>query len=170
MNGKFGKGSGKMDCKTAQNMITPYVQRQLDDKQLEEFIDHISGCRECHEELEIFFTIHFALQRLDEEKNISYNIQKMLEDDLAASEKKARRRKLLRFFSCALMLFGELVLAVVLLVQIEIWNSGSIQDTFVYRLMYGEEETMEMLEETDVLQQIETEEGQVKDERKDSIN
>ena len=71
-----------MDCKKAQSLVTAYIKRELGEKETEEFIHHISHCRECHEELEIYFTIHFALQKLDEEENISYNIKKMLEDDL----------------------------------------------------------------------------------------
>lgn len=79
-----------MDCKKAQSLVTAYVKRQLDDEETEEFIDHITHCQECHEELEIYFTIHFALQKLDEEQDVSYNIKQMLEDDLEATERKVR--------------------------------------------------------------------------------
>lgn len=128
-----------MDCKTAQSMVTPYIRRELDDRELEEFLEHIGECRECHEELEIYFTIHFALQKLDEDKNISYNIQQMLKDDLEASSWRIRRRKLLRFWSYGIMLVAEVLLTVVLLTQIELWDRGAIEDTLVYQLMYGEE-------------------------------
>lgn len=128
-----------MDCKTAQSMVTPYIRRELDDRELEEFLEHIGECRECHEELEIYFTIHFALQKLDEDKNISYNIQQMLKDDLEASSWRIRRRKLLRFWSYGIMLVAEVLLTVVLLTQIELWNRGAIEDTLVYQLMHGEE-------------------------------
>ena len=83
----------KMDCKTAQQMITSYIKRELTDRELEGFIEHIRECKECYEELEIYFTIHFALQKLDEDKNVSYNIQKMLKDDLKASERRVHRRR-----------------------------------------------------------------------------
>ena len=83
---RYGKYEGAdMDCKTAQMMVTPYINRELKDRELEEFIDHIRDCKECYEELEIYFTIHFALRKLDEDKDVSFNIQKMLQDDLRLS-------------------------------------------------------------------------------------
>ena len=49
-----------MDCREAQSLVTAYIKRQLDEKKTEEFIGHITHCEECYEELEIYFTIHFA--------------------------------------------------------------------------------------------------------------
>lgn len=128
-----------MDCKKAQSLVTAYIKRQLDDRETEEFIEHISHCQECHEELEIYFTIHFALQKLDEEQNVSYNIKKMLEDDLEATERKVRGRNIFRICSYALMLLAEVLLALVLLTQAELWAKGDIRETFVYRKLCGTE-------------------------------
>ena len=131
-------------------MITAYVQRNLGADQnlardqglgidqMEGFIDHISECQACHEELEIYFTIHFALRRLDEDKNISYNIQQLLEDDLRTAERKVHRRKFLRRFSYGVMFLAEIVLAIVLFMQVQIWNSGSVENTLVFQRMYGD--------------------------------
>ncbi len=63
-----------MDCREAQSLVTAYIKRQLDEKKTEEFIGHITHCEECYEELEIYFTIHFALKKLDEEQNVSYTM------------------------------------------------------------------------------------------------
>lgn len=159
-----------MDCKTAQSMITAYVQRQLDDKQLEEFLTHIGTCQECHEELEIFFTIHFALQGLDEDKDISYNIQQKLRDDLEMTERRVHRRKHIRIVNYVVMLLAEVVLAIVLLMQVEIWNSGSFEDTMVFRLMYGELIETETTVETETKALVTIKEEQqdgVKDEQED---
>ncbi len=145
-----------MDCKTAQSMVTPYIRRELDDRELEEFLEHIEECRECHEELEIYFTIHFALQKLDEDKNISYNIQQMLKDDLEASSWRIRRRKLLRFWSYGIMLVAEVLLTVVLLTQIELWDRGAIEETLVYQLMYGEEIQEETMPQTTLTTESQT--------------
>lgn len=128
-----------MDCKKAQSLVTAYIKRQLDDRETEEFIEHISHCQECHEELEIYFTIHFALQKLDEEQNVSYNIKKMLEDDLEATEKKARRRNVFRVCSYTFMFLAEVLLVLVLLTQAELWAKGNIRETFVYQKLYGTE-------------------------------
>lgn len=136
---RYGKYEGAdMDCKTAQMMVTPYINRELKDRELEEFIDHIRDCKECYEELEIYFTIHFALRKLDEDKDVSFNIQKMLQDDLRLSERRVRRRKLARIISWVLMLVAELLLALMLITQFQMGPEGRVERTPLYRLFYGE--------------------------------
>ena len=71
-----------MDCKTAQSLVIPYINDQLSDEETEDFLEHIENCKECYEELEIHFTVHYALQKLDEDDKISFNIPKMLKENL----------------------------------------------------------------------------------------
>ena len=59
-----------MDCKTAQSLVIPYINDQLSDEETEDFLEHIENCKECYEELEIHFTVHYALQKLDEDDKI----------------------------------------------------------------------------------------------------
>lgn len=128
-----------MDCKTAQRMVSSYIKRELKDRELEEFLDHIRDCKECHEELEIYFTIHFALRKLDEEKDVSFNIQQMLRDDLRLSERRVRRRKLARWISRTLMVLAEVVLALLLVTQYQINMEKDVQKTPLFQLFYGGE-------------------------------
>lgn len=130
-----------MDCKKAQKMVIPYIRRELRDRELEEFISHIRECKECYEELEIYFTIHFALQKLDEEKDVSYNIQKMLQDDLRLSERRVYRRKLVRIWSWGLMALAELILIIVLVTQYQAGTVEDVRKTPLFELFYGEPET-----------------------------
>lgn len=127
----------KMDCKTAQQMITSYIKRELTDRELEGFIEHIRECQECYEELEIYFTIHFALQKLDEDKNVSYNIQKMLKDDLRASERRVHRRKVASYYKYALVVLAQAALIMALLTRLQYWGEGSMKKTTVYSLFHG---------------------------------
>lgn len=71
-----------MDCKTAQSLVIPYINDQLSDEETEDFLEHIENCKECYEELEIHFAVHYALQKLDEDDKISFNIPKMLKENL----------------------------------------------------------------------------------------
>lgn len=132
-----------MDCKTAQRMVSSYIRRELKDRELEEFLDHIRDCKECHEELEIYFTIHFALRKLDEEKDVSFNIQQMLRDDLRLSERRVRRRKLARWISWILVILAELVLALLLVTQYQMSLERDVQKTHLFKLFYGESEQLE---------------------------
>lgn len=151
-----------MDCKTAQMMVTPYIKRELKDRELEEFIDHIRDCKECYEELEIYFTIHFALRKLDEDKDVSFNIQKMLQDDLRLSERRVRRRKLARIISWVLMLVAELLLALLLITQFQMGPEGRVERTPLYRLFYGENQDQDRNTQEEPGQESEREEQEKK--------
>ncbi|SFR96021.1 anti-sigma factor family protein [Anaeromicropila populeti] len=60
-----------MTCFEAQSMITPFINEQLDIKQLEQFLEHIERCKECKEEVEVYFTLFSGMKQLDENKTIS---------------------------------------------------------------------------------------------------
>ncbi len=38
-------------------MVMPYINHQLDEVQLEQFLKHIKSCSSCREELEIYYTV-----------------------------------------------------------------------------------------------------------------
>ena len=42
-----------MTCKEAEQLVMPYINKELDDKELRAFLSHIHGCQACYEELEI---------------------------------------------------------------------------------------------------------------------
>ncbi len=128
-----------MNCKKAQSLVTSYINRQLEDKEIEEFVDHIMHCQECHEELEIYFMVHFALQKLDEEQDVSYNIKKMLEDDLEATERRIKGYRIFRICSYAVMMASEILLALALFTRVQLWSSGNIRETFAHQILYGQE-------------------------------
>jgi len=132
-------GESWMDCKTAQKMIDLYIKKQLNTKEMEAFLAHIKDCGECREELEIYFTVYMALQKLDEERDVSFNIQKLLQDNLAASKRKVHRLKVIRLFNFALVLWAEIILAMVILTQIQAWHAGGYNDTYMYRIVYERE-------------------------------
>lgn len=111
-----------MDCKTAQSFVIPYINNQLSDSQTEAFLRHIFQCRECFEEMEIFYTVHFALQKLEEDEHVSYNMRDMLWNDLKAAEKRIIRRKLIHYFSCAVMLAAEFLLVLMLVGSFGSWK------------------------------------------------
>ena len=46
-----------MDCKQIQESIGAFDKNQLSIKDEEKFVDHMLGCKECQEELEIFYIV-----------------------------------------------------------------------------------------------------------------
>ena len=45
-----------MNCIEARRMGTPFVDRELTDKETEQFLEHIENCSDCRDELDIYFT------------------------------------------------------------------------------------------------------------------
>lgn len=87
-----------MDCKRAQDCMERYIDGSIADYELEGFIQHIRGCSVCREELEIYYIIDLAKNLLEEDKDTSYNIAQIVEDDMNARLAKKQRRKNLKIF------------------------------------------------------------------------
>lgn len=77
-----------MNCMKAQSMITPFINNKLNLKETEEFIDHISDCPVCREELEVYYALLTAMKQLDEDKNISSDFGLELNEKLERSKEK----------------------------------------------------------------------------------
>ncbi|NBH81660.1 hypothetical protein D7X88_03055 [bacterium C-53] len=54
-----------MDCKEIESLIQPYIDHEMDNDYLCDFIGHIDHCKECRDELEIRFLIKEGLQSLE---------------------------------------------------------------------------------------------------------
>ena len=128
-----------MTCKEAQNLVMDYINRNLGEKKLESFLKHIRECKECYEELEIYYMIHFAIQRLDSDEHASYDIKHMLEEDLKEAEKSIRSWKIRRSYRYGMIVIAEALLCLIILTQIQGLNAGSMEETSFYRLFFQEE-------------------------------
>ena len=53
-----------MDCKQIQNMIIPYIRNELNNNDIEDFLEHIQTCKTCREELEIYYIIEHGLIKI----------------------------------------------------------------------------------------------------------
>ena len=129
-----------MDCKTAQKLIIPYINKQLDEHLLTEFLDHIAHCKECYEELEIHFTIQYALHKLDENQKVSFNTKEILREDLRESYRKIRHKKIFRNINRMMVTLSELLLIGGLLLTAEVSLAGKFEDTGFYKLFLEKEE------------------------------
>ena len=85
-----------MDCRTAEGLVNRYIEHELPVNELEEFLEHVTSCQECYDELETYYIISVGMRYLEEENLESYNIPKMLQEDLHTRERRVRRRNILR--------------------------------------------------------------------------
>ena len=85
-----------MDCRTAESMVTRFIDHSLSVNELEEFLDHIETCPSCYDELETYFIVHEAMQQLDEDGTV-LDFRKLLEQEIRRSRRSIRQTRGLRF-------------------------------------------------------------------------
>lgn len=76
-----------MKCVEAKRMVNRFVEKKLSYQELEEFLQHVSQCEDCMDELDIYYTMHKAFDMLDTGKHQNYDFRKMLDDELHAARR-----------------------------------------------------------------------------------
>ncbi len=75
-----------MTCKEAEKQIPSFLQDEMDEESLAEFVEHVKECDDCEEELAIQYLTVEGLARLEEGASFS------LDDELANKIHQADRR------------------------------------------------------------------------------
>lgn len=158
-----------MNCIEARRMVTPFVKKELSDKEMEQFLKHIESCSDCMDELDIYFTMYRALDSLDSGAHHEFNFKKMLENDIRAAKHGIARRKALRNIRWFLLILAEACLMISVYTGYEM-KQGEVQEsTFqraIYRLHAVPSEVVQETEETKSRAsdlERETEESRTKD-------
>lgn len=104
-----------MKCEEALADIDAYINHKLNGRELEEFLEHVESCRECYDELETYYIISVGMRYLEEENLESYNIPRMLQENLHTRERQVKRRNVIRKTAVFLgVLFFIVILVLVL--------------------------------------------------------
>lgn len=104
-----------MDCRTAEGMVSSYIEHKLPVNELEEFLDHVESCSSCYDELETYFIVHEVTQQLDDSSSNSVlNFKNLLEQDIRKSRRYIRKKKLSWFLLGASICLLTAVLAAIL--------------------------------------------------------
>lgn len=112
-----------LTCKEAEKMVMPYINVQLDEDELEAFLNHIQNCPSCREELEIYYTVSLGLQQLDSGAG-GYDIAGELEDGLYSAWMKVRGVRLRKVIYYAVNTLCATGVLTSLLIQLRIWIQG----------------------------------------------
>ena len=96
-----------MNCVRAQQLVKPYLDGLLSDRELEEFLDHVQNCQDCFDELEVYFSIYRTLDNVDEKGD--YNFTKKLHRKLEDSRMYLRRRYQGKVVRAIIILLAETV-------------------------------------------------------------
>lgn len=106
-----------MKCKEAEKLIFLFLEDELEDEDLREFMDHVEKCEECKEELTIQFLVLEGVARL-ETGNV-FDLQKELKIRLSDADHGMRSRENMRWVLYALE--GLVAVAVITLILLLIF-------------------------------------------------
>lgn len=110
-------------CREAEKMVMPYINHQLDEKELEQFLKHVRSCPVCREELEIYYTVSVGLKQLDNANGV-YDIAGSLEESMENAWLAVRTARLRKVICYAANTLNAASVLIILLMQIRIWMQG----------------------------------------------
>lgn len=58
-----------MQCKDVQSKFIPFINNELEYKELKEFLEHIRQCENCHEEYDFYYTMIMGMRYLENDNN-----------------------------------------------------------------------------------------------------
>lgn len=109
-----------MDCRLTQQMIARYMKHDLEPEEMENFIQHVKGCSECYEELEIYYTIESGLRQLDSEVMNFQNLKNRLDGELYYAETSLKRHRRFKVFGYTIntLAFWGVIYSIALVLRI----------------------------------------------------
>lgn len=115
---KLGIG---MDCKEARSLVMAFIKDEIPEDKLEPFLKHISGCKDCYEELEIYYTVHVGIQGLDQDQFTTYDLSGALRTDLEEAREQVRSRHVFTVFRIAVGAAAVLLTLLAAFFQFQRW-------------------------------------------------
>lgn len=109
-----------MDCREVQKLVMPYIQDELTDRELEDFLEHVEACPDCQEELEIYFMVSLGLKQLDEGTG-SFNMKQEMAEALENSYRRVRFVRRLKIACYAVNTLAVVGVLTTFLLQLRIW-------------------------------------------------
>ena len=127
-----------MDCKRVMELMTQFINDQLNAEDVQAFLEHIDSCPECREELEVNYSLMTAMKQLDEDTDLSDNyieelnqkIETCYLDELKRKRSCVRRR----------IVLGIVILLLLFMNGITVKETRREEDRQFFRRISGIEE------------------------------
>ena len=113
-----------MNCQNAQSMVLNFINNKLDKEETRAFIEHVRDCKDCWEELEIYYVMLVGLKQLDEGEELAADFRKKLQNEVESCyveiEREAKRKhiakiiKILVTAAILIWMFAYLISAMLL--------------------------------------------------------
>ena len=105
-----------MNCKEAEKLIPAFLVKQLNNRDLDQFLLHVEDCPECMEELTIQYLVMIGTSLIEEGK--SFDLRKALNELLLEAWKSVQKWKFLVFASYIVEIITLVVMTIILIVVI----------------------------------------------------
>ena len=93
-----------MDHLEAQSYIMPFIEGKIPEEKQVDFVLHMRNCPKCYDELETYYTLIVGMRQLSDNKKMSTDFKKNLDQDLTKLLSKAKGRKNIRFSAYSFIL------------------------------------------------------------------
>lgn len=87
------EGGNAMTCKEVQDQILRFIDNDIKDKELEEFLKHINECQSCKEELEIYYSLLNGCKQLNSDLEVPDTFHYSLMEKIRFQEKGIKAKK-----------------------------------------------------------------------------
>ncbi len=129
----------------AQSCIMPFIEGKLPDNKQLDFVMHMNTCKECHDELEIYYTLINGMQQRDQAEELTGNYPRDLSNKLKRLEHRAKGRRRIRMsaFSVVMLVIGLFMVlfygrCLVRVYEFEQGTKLSMQGEYYYVRMIGD--------------------------------
>ena len=101
-----------MNCKETEKLIPSFLVKQLNNRELNQFLLHVEQCPECMEELTIQYLVMIGSSLIEEGK--SFNLRKSLNELLSEAKKKVKRWKICLRLSYVAEVLTLVIMAIII--------------------------------------------------------
>lgn len=99
-----------MTCLEAQSNIMAFVEKKLPDDKVTDFVRHMRYCKNCSEELEIYYTLIVGMRQLDNNEELSKDFKEELDKELNRVDHKVKSAKRFKISTFGVVFAAAVVL------------------------------------------------------------
>jgi len=103
-----------MNCKEAEKLIPSFLIRQLNKRELNQFLLHVEECPDCMEELTIQYLVMIGSSLIEEGK--SFNLRKALNEMLLEAKNEIKKWKIYTLLSYIAEVITIIVMVLIIFV------------------------------------------------------
>ena len=98
-----------MTCLEAQSNIMAFIDGKLSDAEVVDFVRHMQSCKNCSEELEIYYTLIVGMRKLDNNEDLPQNFKTLLDEDLDKAKGKVQKAKRFKISTFSVFFIGFVI-------------------------------------------------------------